>query len=989
MSDVYFGGPQLKPSEELMHYGVKYKSGRYPYGSGDIPYQHDPGFEWGEGKRNGPVPESERNKPQQKPKVISIAQANKRKGGFQAYVNDLRSKGFTDKEIADSLKISINEMKETITAQELSERYKLIRQAQQLYSETGNKTEVARKMGISEGTVRNYLKEGAIDRPAELMNTAEMIRNVLKDNISVDIGKGIAQRLNMPQATFDAAVHVLELEGYQKVSIKYKQQGGNQAVRLVLAKPGEEWKNVINNSDKAYLFKDTYTEDGGKTWGSIEFPVSVSLDRVMVRYRDEGGNDRDGLIEIRPGVKDLDMGSNQYAQVRIAVDGDKYMKGMAVYNSDMPPGVDIIYNSKRTPEQKDKVFKDFHRIEEGPHIGEIDKDNPFGSSIKANEYNDDWTVKREVGQRHYIDPETGERKLSAINIVNESGDWNNWSRNLPSQFLSKQSRKLIKTQLDLTYAKRMREFDELNALTNPEIKKKLLMDFADNCDSAATHLKALALPRQSTHVIIPVPELKDDEIYAPNFKDGEIVSLVRFPHEGIYQIPTLRVNNQNQAARKLMGTHPIDAVCINKHVADQLSGADFDGDTVMVLPNPGKKVIESRPYLEGLVDFDTGEAYPAYPGMKKVGTKQGTDPETGKSRRLTYDGFNKGLEMGKISNLITDMTLAGAPDDELVRATKHSMVIIDAEKHNLNWKQSEIDNNIAELKEKYQGGKNRGAGTLISRSTKDVDIVKRLDYKIDPETGKKIWRTVNPEDPRSYQKKKIVVRDPQTGEKISETWVDTNKLKTQKVSMMETVDDAYKLSSGTDKEALYADYANKLKALANDTRKIVVHTPNTQTNEEAKRIYKKEYDELKEQLNKVLADKPLERKAQALKDAIMKVRKKENPQWDTDDYKKHEALALQEARDRLHYKRYRFSITPRQWEAIMNGGISSTLIKAIFEYADKDELKKLALPKDYKPPKMTTAEIALARTMLNNYTQSQVAERFNVSVSTLNRLLNE
>ena len=48
------------------------------------------------------------------------------------------------------------------------------------------------------------------------------------------------------------------------------------------------------------------------------------------------------------------------------------------------------------------------------------------------------------------------------------------------------------------------------------------------------------------------------------------------------------------------------------------------------------------------------------------------------------------------------MTLIGAPNEELARAVKHSMVIIDANKHKLDYKQSEIDNGIKALHKKYQ-----------------------------------------------------------------------------------------------------------------------------------------------------------------------------------------------------------------------------------------------------------------------------------------------
>lgn len=55
----------------------------------------------------------------------------------------------------------------------------------------------------------------------------------------------------------------------------------------------------------------------------------------------------------------------------------------------------------------------------------------------------------------------------------------------------------------------------------PTVKKALLKSFADDCDSAAVHLQAAALPRQKYQVILPVTDMKDDEVYAPNYKNGE------------------------------------------------------------------------------------------------------------------------------------------------------------------------------------------------------------------------------------------------------------------------------------------------------------------------------------------------------------------------------------------------------------------------------------------------------------------------------------
>ena len=46
---------------------------------------------------------------------------------------------------------------------------------------------------------------------------------------------------------------------------------------------------------------------------------------------------------------------------------------------------------------------------------------------------------------------------------------------LSSQMLSKQDPKFAQQQLDLTYERRRKEFDEINSLTNPTVRKDLLI----------------------------------------------------------------------------------------------------------------------------------------------------------------------------------------------------------------------------------------------------------------------------------------------------------------------------------------------------------------------------------------------------------------------------------------------------------------------------------------------------------------------------------
>ena len=431
---------------------------------------------------------------------------------------------------------------------------------------------------------------------------------------------------------------------------------------------------------------------------------------------------------------------------------------------------------------------------------------------------------------------------------------------MPSQFLSKQSLSMAKKQLNLAKADKLAEYDDICSLTNPTIKKHLLEKFASECDSAAVHLQAAALPGQKYHVIIPINSLKDNEIYAPNYENGTQLALIRYPHGGTFEIPILTVNNKNKAGDDIIGKTSIDAVGITKNVADRLSGADFDGDTVMCIPThdkAGKVKITSTPALKGLEGFDPKMSYPEHEGMKYM-----KDPKTGRD--------NTQNEMGRISNLITDMTLGGATDDELARAVRHSMVVIDAGKHKLDYKKSEIDNNIAALRQKYQRKVDAngnvhygGASTIISKSSGETSVLKRQGTPKVNMKGKDWYDPTKPEgaliyktaDNVSYEVTKVNKR---TGEITTKT-----KYRTQKSTNMAETDDAYTLVSEArhPMELLYADYANSMKALGNEARKEMLSTGKIAYNKSAADTYKQEVSSLNSKLNDAKKNSPRERAA--------------------------------------------------------------------------------------------------------------------------------
>ena len=914
------------PIDELLHYGMPRRSGRYPWGSGKDPYQHS--------------------------------------GDFLSRVEELTKKGMSEKDIADSMGLTTSQLRIQKSLAKDERRTIEVDTAKGLREKGYSLNEIAKMMGYkNDSSVRSLLNEQSESRMKEAMNTAKFLKKQVDEKGMIDVGVGVERELGISKEKLKTALYILEMEGYNTFGggVPQVNNPGKQTNIKVLCPPDTPFKTITDKNgnekkvssaiydyDKVHSITEYTSHDSGKTFETFKYPSSMDSKRLAIRYAEDGGIQKDGLVEIRRGVADLDLGGSHYAQVRIMVDGTHYIKGMAVYSDDLPPGVDVMFNTNKTKDKsKLEVLKEIKK----------DPDNPFGSLIKAG------------GQSYYTD-KNGERKLSLINKRAEEGDWGDWADKLPAQFLSKQSKQLAQRQLKLAAADKKAEFDEIMGLTNPTVKKALLKSFSDDCDSAAVHLHAAALPRQKYQVILPVPTLRDNEIYAPNYNDGEKVALIRYPHGGIFEIPILTVNNKHKDSMKMIGPNAKDAVCINSNVAERLSGADFDGDTVQVIPTNSKVKINTKPPLKALEGFDPKMEYPERPGMKymKTGKKDNTQNE-----------------MGKISNLITDMTLLGASDDELARAVRHSMVVIDAAKHKLDYKKSEADNNIKALKKKYQGhidpetGRySEGTGTIVSRAKGQQSVLKRQGSPIiDPETGKQSWKVA---DNVTYEKKMINKR---TGKEYTKTITKTQK----STKMMET-DDAYTLVSDSRNpiELVYADYANQMKALANQARKEMVTTPDIPYNPEAKARYQKEAASLQAKVNVALKNAPRERQAQTMANAILQAKIKDNPDMTKKEKKKAGQQALDKMRMKVGAKKEPVKITEKEWEAIQAGAISPSKLKTIINNADLDTLRQMAMPRSTK--QLSQSKINhIATLKASGYTNAQIAQKLGVSTSTVSKYL--
>jgi DNA-binding CsgD family transcriptional regulator len=928
--------------EILAHIGMPRRSGRYPWGSGGDPYQH--------GSRD-----------------------------FYGRIEELKKSGWkeTPENIMKEFGLTTTQYRVEKSLAKDERRMLNVAKAKSLKEDGLGDSEIGRQMGVNESTVRSWLNEKSEMRMNQAQKTADFIREQIDKKGMIDVGADVNRELGISDTKMKEALYILEREGYPVYGGRMPQTNnpGKHTTLKVICPPGTEHKEIYE-FDKVHSLNDYVSHDGGDTFDKFVYPASMDSKRLKIRYAEEGGVDKDGIVELRRGVDDLSLGESKYSQVRILVDGNKYIKGMAVYSDNMPDGVDVVFNTNKSSDvPMGKVLKDI----------KSDPENPFGSLIKAG------------GQSYYIDKD-GNRQLSLINKRADEGDWTEWKDALPSQFLGKQSLSLAKKQLGLAKADKEAEFNEICELTNPTIKKHLLEEFANNCDSAATHLKASALPGQKYHVIIPVNTLKDNEIYAPNYENGTQLALVRYPHGGTFEIPVLTVNNKHAAARDLIGEKSIDAVGINKKIADRLSGADFDGDTVMCLPtNNGKVKITSTNELQGLKGFDPKLEY----GSRLVPAKDSPD---GKDHYYRGDReirimTNTNTQMGVISNLITDMTLGGATQDELARAVRHSMVVIDAEKHKLDYKQSEQDNDIAGLKNKYQrkidsDGNVRvgGASTILSRAKGESPVVKRQGTPQINQKGKPWYDPNRPEgaliykraDDAEYQVRKVNKR---TGEETVVT-----KIRTQKSTKMAETDDAYTLVSEArhPMEMLYADYANSMKALANKARMEQVNTGKIAYSAAAKATYAKEVQDLEVKLDTAERNRPRERAAMRMANAAVKARKEADPNATKDDLKKTGQQALTKYRSEVGAvarSKRNIDITDREWEAIQAGAISETKLKRILRNTDADKLRERATPRTTTT--LSAAKMSKIKSMSasNKYSLAEIAAACGCSTATVSKYL--
>lgn len=317
----------------LAHYGILRRSGRYPWGSSNN--------------------QSTRNR------------------SFLDYVEELRSKGFKNVDICKALNIGYEDNKdEQISTTQLiaakavakaQQKQAQITMAQRLKNKGTGTSAIGRQMGLPESSVRALLAPGAKDKADLLTSISDMLKREVDKTAAekafLDVGTGTENympvvgaknHVGISKDRLNTAVFMLKEQGYLTHLVNVPQLGGtgHDTKVKVLCPPGTTWGEAQKNKGKIRQIQE-FSTDGGRTFGKVHDAISINPNRVSVKYKDQGGDKADGVIYVRPGIDDISLGKNNYAQVRIQVGENHYLKGMAMYKDDLPPGIDLLFNADK------------------------------------------------------------------------------------------------------------------------------------------------------------------------------------------------------------------------------------------------------------------------------------------------------------------------------------------------------------------------------------------------------------------------------------------------------------------------------------------------------------------------------------------------------------------------------------------------------------------------------------------------------------------
>ena len=204
----------------LLHYGTPHDgltphSGRFPFGSGEDPFQHDTSDD------------------------------------IYSKYKKLKKDGLSDNEIASQLGLSINEFRAYRSVGKEREQNRLRINVRRRVEHGESNVYIAEQLGISEGTVRNLRKELDDIKVGKNRETANVLKANLEKTGFLDVSSGTELYLNgVSKERMKTAVQMLVNEGYTVENIYVKQATNpeNSTTVKVLAAPGTTKQDIYNGN---------------------------------------------------------------------------------------------------------------------------------------------------------------------------------------------------------------------------------------------------------------------------------------------------------------------------------------------------------------------------------------------------------------------------------------------------------------------------------------------------------------------------------------------------------------------------------------------------------------------------------------------------------------------------------------------------------------------------------------------------------------------
>ena len=178
----------------IEHIGMPRRSGRYPWGSGENPFQHESWY-----KHPGDF-------------LDFIKQARKEKYEYTDEDGELY-KG--DNAIAKVLGISTTELRSQIGIAKDEKRLYDVYRVESLRKDGLNDSEISRKTGIPLSTVKSLFDADSKRRMLQAKNAAEFIKNRIDDVGMVDVGTDVCRELGISQEKMNQALTILKSKGYE------------------------------------------------------------------------------------------------------------------------------------------------------------------------------------------------------------------------------------------------------------------------------------------------------------------------------------------------------------------------------------------------------------------------------------------------------------------------------------------------------------------------------------------------------------------------------------------------------------------------------------------------------------------------------------------------------------------------------------------------------------------------------------------------------